>query len=109
MTMLDEVAAMSTHAFGKSKPYSLGVEEEFQLVDPASFGLVQRVDSLLEHASEDDLAQIKPELMQSVIGDPGGRQRQKRAPAQLHKHAPCNGRLCHGTERPEGLRDEAFA
>lgn len=55
------------HTYGRSTPYSIGVEEEFQLVHRETFDLVSRVDTILEHATERDLVQIKPELMQSVI------------------------------------------
>jgi glutamate---cysteine ligase / carboxylate-amine ligase len=51
--------------FGRSAPFSLGVEEEFQLLSPESFELVSRYDEVAEAAGPDE--QIKPELMQSVL------------------------------------------
>jgi hypothetical protein len=33
------------HKFGESPPFTLGVEEEYMLLDPESFDLVQHVDS----------------------------------------------------------------
>ena len=51
--------------FGRSAPFSLGVEEEFQLLSPESFELVSRYDEVAEAAGPD--RQIKPELMQSVL------------------------------------------
>src|SRR5215210_9253534 len=33
--------------FGASAPYTVGVEEEFQLVDPASLALVPAIDAVL--------------------------------------------------------------
>lgn len=55
------------HTYGKSNPYSVGVEEEFQLVHAETFELVSRIDVLLQNATELDLQYIKPELMQSVV------------------------------------------
>jgi glutamate---cysteine ligase / carboxylate-amine ligase len=51
--------------FGRSAPFSLGVEEEFQLLSPESFELVSRYDEVAEAAGPDE--QIKAELMQSVL------------------------------------------
>ena len=51
--------------FGSSAPFSLGVEEEFQLLSPESFELVSRYDEVAEAAGADE--RIKPELMQSVL------------------------------------------
>jgi carboxylate-amine ligase len=56
------------HAFGKSDPYTLGVEEEYQLLDARTFDLVQHIDTMLAAISGHELeARINPELMQSVI------------------------------------------
>jgi carboxylate-amine ligase len=51
--------------YGRSTPFSLGVEEEFQLLSPESFELVSRYDEVAEAAGADE--RIKPELMQSVL------------------------------------------
>ncbi|MDQ3821758.1 MAG: glutamate--cysteine ligase [Actinomycetota bacterium] len=51
--------------FGRSAPFSLGVEEEFQLLSPESYELVSRYDEVAEAAGPDE--QIKAELMQSVL------------------------------------------
>jgi len=59
--------ARRIRGFGGSTAYSLGVEEEFQLLDPETFELVPVVDRVLELVSEADLAQVKHELMQSVV------------------------------------------
>ena len=54
--------------FGASPPYSLGVEEEYQILDADSFGLVPRVEALLSvFAGEVVEPRIKPELLQSVV------------------------------------------
>ena len=56
------------HSFGKGDLYTLGVEEEFMLLDPETFDLVQHVDTVLEAmAGHEFEANINPELMQSVI------------------------------------------
>jgi carboxylate-amine ligase len=56
------------HAFGKSDPYTLGVEEEYMLLDPATFDLVQHVDTVLAAmAGHEFETQVNPELMQSVL------------------------------------------
>jgi carboxylate-amine ligase len=56
------------HSFGKSEPYTLGVEEEYMLLDGETFDLVQHIDTVLAAISGHELeSQIKPELMQSVL------------------------------------------
>jgi hypothetical protein len=35
------------HAFGASDPYTLGVEEEYMLLDAETFDLVQHIDTVL--------------------------------------------------------------
>src|SRR5437899_3205391 len=56
------------HAFGQSEPYTLGVEEEYMLLDGESFDLVQHIDTVLAAISGHELeTHINPELMQSVL------------------------------------------
>jgi carboxylate-amine ligase len=56
------------HAFGKGDEYTLGVEEEFMLLDPETFDLVQHIDTVLgAMAGHEFSAHVNPELMQSVI------------------------------------------
>jgi len=56
------------HAFGKSDPYTLGVEEEYMLLDGESFDLVQHIETVLSAISGHELEErINPELMQSVL------------------------------------------
>src|SRR5918912_3184199 len=56
------------HAFGKSEPYTLGVEEEYMLLDGGSFDLVQHIDTVLAAISGHELeTHVNPELMQSVL------------------------------------------
>jgi carboxylate-amine ligase len=56
------------HKFGQSEPYTLGVEEEYMLLDPETFDLVQHVDTVLEAMAGSEFeAHVNPELMQSVL------------------------------------------
>jgi carboxylate-amine ligase len=56
------------HAFGQSDPYTLGVEEEYMLLDGETFDLVQHIDTVLAAVAGHELeARINPELMQSVL------------------------------------------
>jgi carboxylate-amine ligase len=56
------------HSFGDSDPYTLGVEEEYMLLDGQSFDLVQHIDTVLNAISGHELeTQINAELMQSVL------------------------------------------
>src|SRR6266446_8262083 len=56
------------HAFGRSDPYTLGVEEEYMLLDSETFDLVQHIDTVLAAIAGHELEErINAELMQSVI------------------------------------------
>jgi carboxylate-amine ligase len=59
--------ARRLRGYGKSTAYSLGVEEEFQLLDPTTFELVPVVEQVLATIDEADQGQVKHELMQSVV------------------------------------------
>ena len=52
------------HAFGRSAPFSLGIEEEYQLVSPESFELVPRFDEIASAAADE---RVHQELMTSVL------------------------------------------
>ena len=59
---------MLDHRFGESDPYTLGVEEEYQLLDGESFDLVQHIETVLAAIQGHELEpRINPELMQSVL------------------------------------------
>ena len=59
---------MLDHKFGVGDPYTLGVEEEYQLLDCETFDLVQHIETMLEAVTGHELeARINAELMQSVI------------------------------------------
>ena len=56
------------HKFGATDPFTLGVEEEYMLLDPETFDLVQHVDTVLGAVQNGEFTQhIGPELMQSVL------------------------------------------
>ena len=56
------------HKFGASDPYTLGVEEEYMLLDSETLDLVQHIDTVLAAMEGDELqARVAPELMQSVL------------------------------------------
>src|SRR5262249_5697293 len=58
-------ASVLDHAFGKGDPYTLGVEEEYMLLDPETWDLVQHIDSVLAAVRDGDHeARINAELMQ---------------------------------------------
>jgi glutamate---cysteine ligase / carboxylate-amine ligase len=63
-----EGGSVLDHKFGQSDPYTLGVEEEYMLLDGETFDLVQHIDTVLAAAEGHELeSQINPELMQSVL------------------------------------------
>ena len=61
-------ASVVDHRFGTGDPYTLGVEEEYMLLDPQSLDLVQHIETVLDAVEGDALAdRINAELMQSVL------------------------------------------
>jgi carboxylate-amine ligase len=61
-------ASVLDHSFGKTDQYTLGVEEEYMLLDSETFDLVQHIDTFLAAVVGHELeAQMKAELMQSVL------------------------------------------
>jgi len=61
-------ASVLEHRFGSGAPYTLGVEEEYMLLDPMTWDLVQHIEAVLAAAAEGEFAaRINPELMQSVV------------------------------------------
>jgi carboxylate-amine ligase len=56
------------HNFGKGDPYTLGVEEEYMLLDGETLDLVQHIEAVLAATEGHELEpRINPELMQSVL------------------------------------------
>src|SRR6201984_2287572 len=47
--------------------FTIGVEEEFQIIDPATCDLRSHVTQLISQASADIAEQVKPELHQSIV------------------------------------------
>ena len=65
---LGPAGSVLDHRFGQGPAYTLGVEEEYMLLDGESFDLVQRIDTVLAAiVGHEDEARMKPELMQSVL------------------------------------------
>jgi carboxylate-amine ligase len=63
-----EGGSVLDHKFGQGDPYTLGVEEEYMLLDEDTFDLVQHVDTVLAAVSGHELeTRINAELMQSVL------------------------------------------
>src|SRR3954463_6338997 len=61
-------ASVLDHSFGQSDPYTLGVEEEYMLLDPDTWDLVQHIDSVLAAVADGEHEErIHAELMQSVL------------------------------------------
>ena len=61
-------AAACSTTVRQSDPYTLGVEEEYMLLDAETFDLVQHIDTVLAAVSGHELEpRINPELMQSVL------------------------------------------
>jgi carboxylate-amine ligase len=56
------------HNFGKGDPYTLGVEEEYMLLDGETLDLVQHIEAVLAAASGGEFEEsVNAELMQSVL------------------------------------------
>ncbi|HYY04037.1 MAG TPA: carboxylate-amine ligase [Gaiellaceae bacterium] len=56
------------HAFGKGDPYTLGVEEEYMLLDGETLDLVQHIETVLAAVHGHELEpRLNAELMQSVL------------------------------------------
>ena len=68
MSRLAPVADVLDHRFGAGRPLSLGVEEEYMLLDPDTFDLVQRVESILRAERNGAFAElVSPELFESLV------------------------------------------
>ena len=54
--------------FKLSAEVSLGIELEFQIINPATFGLISRSKELIQNIKTSPMSQwIKPEITQSMI------------------------------------------
>jgi carboxylate-amine ligase len=55
-------------SFGQSTPYSVGIEEEYQLLDETDLGLISCIEPILASFAGDPVRpRIKPELLQSAV------------------------------------------
>jgi glutamate---cysteine ligase / carboxylate-amine ligase len=64
----EQGASVLDHRFGTGAPYTIGVEEEFMLLDPETWDLVQHIDAVLAAVAESEHAErVHSELMQSVV------------------------------------------
>src|SRR5436190_20914549 len=62
------MSSVLDHRFGSGDPYTLGVEEEYMLLDPETWDLVQHIDSVLAAVAQGEHeSQLHAELMQSVL------------------------------------------
>jgi carboxylate-amine ligase len=62
------MTSAADHAFGNGTPLTVGVEEEYMLLDGETLDLVQHVEAVLAAAEGHELEeQVNPELMQSVL------------------------------------------
>jgi carboxylate-amine ligase len=80
------------HAFGNSAPFSLGIEEEFQLLSSESYELVPRFEAIAEQAADE---RVRRELMTSVL----------EAATGVHEHVA--GAIAEVREIRARLRDAA--
>lgn len=56
------------HRFGSGPPLTVGIEEEYMLLNPSGYDLVSGVEELLDKAATGEMAdRLKPELMQCVL------------------------------------------
>jgi carboxylate-amine ligase len=56
------------HRFGEGDPFTLGVEEEYQLLDGRTLDLVQHIETMLDAVAGHELEErVSAELMQSVV------------------------------------------
>jgi glutamate---cysteine ligase / carboxylate-amine ligase len=68
MSRLAAAADVRAHRFGAGRPFTLGVEEEYMLLDARTFGLVQRIESILDAERDGEFAElVSPELFESLV------------------------------------------
>ena len=65
---VEPAGSVLEHRFGDGDPYTLGVEEEYMLLDGDTLDLVQHIDTVLAAVAGHELeSRINAELMQSVL------------------------------------------
>jgi len=61
-------SSVTEHGFGSSEPYTVGIEEEYMLLDAGTLDLVQRADTILDAGRDGELALLTScEIFQSEI------------------------------------------
>jgi carboxylate-amine ligase len=61
-------SSVHDHRFGSGPPLTIGVEEEYMLLDSSSYGLVNRFRDLEQAVADSPIAsQVHPELMESTV------------------------------------------
>jgi len=68
MSRLGHPLEVLDHRFGVGEPLTVGVEEEYMLLDVETFDLVQRIESVLESEERGDFAElVSAELFESLV------------------------------------------
>jgi carboxylate-amine ligase len=68
MSRLAAPASVLEHRFGAGPPLTVGVEEEYMLLDPETFGLVQRSEQFLRSEAGGEFADlVSAELFESLV------------------------------------------
>ena len=68
MSLAAPPADVLDHRFGAGEPLTVGVEEEYMLLDAETLDLVQRVESLMRAEQRGDFAElVSPELFESLV------------------------------------------
>jgi carboxylate-amine ligase len=66
--MSERGASVADHRFGSGQPFTIGIEEEYMLLDPVSLDLVQRADRVLASVRDVELGVLlSQELFQSLL------------------------------------------
>ncbi len=55
------------HKYGSTKEFTIGIEEEFQIIDSRSYALVSAAEELFSYASEELKKRLQHELIQAEI------------------------------------------
>lgn len=55
------------HKYGSTKEFTIGIEEEFQIIDSETYGLVSVAEELFSHAPKELLRFLQHELIQAEI------------------------------------------
>ena len=68
MSQLAAALDVRDHRFGAGAPFTVGIEEEYMLLDPESFDLVPGAERILAAEREGELAaHVSPELFESLV------------------------------------------